>query len=121
MIDFRTYPSDANSQILIVELTGRLDVESSDYLMECVQEELDSGAQSVVLDCQNLEYISSIGLGTIVRAALRVRKQKGFIALANVSGMVADVMNVAGLGKVFHLYPDVASAVAGIEEANDTK
>ena len=120
VIDYNTYRASENPNVMVVEVTGRLDVGSSEYLMKCIQEELDAGAQNIVLDFGSLEYISSMGLGTIVRASLRVKKQEGTIVLANVTGMVAEVMNIAGLGKLFHIYPDLSAAVESLADNDET-
>ncbi|APZ95521.1 STAS domain-containing protein [Fuerstiella marisgermanici] len=110
MIDYKTHRPDAYPEVLVVELSGKLDAETSDYLIQCIQTEIESGARKVVLDCSKLDYISSLGLGTLVRASHRVKKQDGAIALAGVQGMVAEVLAIAQLGRLLHMYPDVDAA-----------
>lgn len=112
MIDYTTYRADANNDVLVIEVFGKLDTETSDYLMDCVQGEIEDGARMIVLDCSKLEYISSLGLGTLVRASLRVRKEEGAVVLSGVEGMVAEVLRLAQLGRMLHMYGNVDEAVA---------
>lgn len=115
MIDYTTYRAESDADVLIIEVTGKLDSETSEYLMDCVQGEIEDGARSIVLDCSRLEYISSLGLGTLVRASLRVRKEDGAVVLSGVEGMVAEVVRLAQLGRMLHMYGSVDEAVASFK------
>jgi anti-anti-sigma factor len=59
-----------------------------------------SPAKSLVLDLQNVEYISSAILGKIV--GLR-RKFSGDIKLINLSPFLDEIFHVTGLNKLFTL------------------
>ena len=110
MIGYETYTIGERDQILVMEVEGRLDTEASQYLLDCVQAQIDRGMHDIILDCSNLEYISSMGLGTLVRANSRLRALSGSVALVQVPGLVADVIGIARLDKLLHIFSTVEEA-----------
>jgi anti-anti-sigma factor len=114
MFDFSYAKVGKNHDILAVILSGKLDEETCHYLMDCVEGDVLDGRTKMILDCGNLEYISSLGLGTLVRVNSRMKKLGGDVKLANVNGLVAQVMGVVGLNKLFQIYPSVGEAVAAL-------
>ena len=112
MFDFQYAKAGKNKDILAIVLAGTLDESTSHYLIDCVQEEVLEGCKKIILDCGRLDYISSMGLGSLVRVHSRMQKLGGDVKLAAVQGMVAQVIGIVGLNKIFQIYPTVSEAVA---------
>jgi anti-sigma B factor antagonist len=110
MIDWETYRRGKNDEILVMEVDGRLDVSSSEYLLDCIEGHIEDGTHRFILDCSPLEFISSAGLGTLVRANKQLQEHGGAVALAGVKGIIAETIHFARLDKVFHLFPTVEDA-----------
>lgn len=76
-------------------LEGRLDTltapEAEKILME-MTERFDR----VILNMQDLEYISSAGLRTLKRLHMAMRKKNGELVLKNVRKMVMEVFEMTG-------------------------
>ena len=66
------------------------------------------------LDHSHVVYISSVGLRVLLLAAKQVKAQQGRIAIAALSPIVTEVFQVSHFNLVLSVYPDVASAVAGL-------
>lgn len=114
MIEFESTKLDGVDSSLILTVQGRLDNESSEFLLDCIQGHIEDGVKNFVLDCSELDYISSVGLGTLVRANSRLKLSEGKVLLAGVEGIVAEVLRISHLDRVFNLYPDVDAAVADL-------
>jgi anti-sigma B factor antagonist len=112
MIDYQTYKAGENDEVLVIEVGGRLDTMSSDYLLDCVKAQTERGARKIVLDCSNLDYVSSMGLAALIRANSRMKELGGSVALVQVPGLVADVVRIAHLDKLFNIYSTVEEATA---------
>ena len=112
MFDYRIYEIGDTRETTVVELTGRLDNDATDYFFECLQGLVEQESKQVIIDCGKLEYITSLGLGTLVRAHSRLAKIGGNVKLANVPGIIAEVMSLVRLNQVFHMYSSVAEAEA---------
>ena len=67
-------------------------------------------ARKIILDCDCLDFATSLGLGTLVRAAMRVNRESGEVVLCNVRGILAELVQVSQLGRLMHIYPDVDDA-----------
>lgn len=112
MLHFQYEHVGRDADIVAVVLSGTIDQENCNYLLECVAEEILEGRKKLILDCAQLEYISSMGLGMLVRVHSRMKKLGGDVKLAALQGAVAQIMNVVGLNRLFQIYPTVADAIA---------
>lgn len=112
MFNFRYEKVGSSKDIVAVVLTGRLDEDNCNYLLDCVEDEILDGRKKLILDCGQLDYISSMGLGMLVRVNARMKKLGGDVKLAAVQGAVAQVLSVVGLNRIFQIYPTVADAIA---------
>lgn len=117
MIDYTTYPLDDDENILVLELMGRLDGDTSEFLLDSIQGLMDEGARMFVLDCNDLRYISSVGLATLVRANSRLKNQDGHVALANVPGTIAEVLRIVHFDRVFNIFDSVVAAADSMRQA----
>ena len=82
-----------NGSTLEVALEGRLDTMTAPQLEEELAD-LDK-ADSLVLECSNLEYISSAGLRVLL-SAYRTMNMKGGMKLTNINEIVREVLEVTG-------------------------
>ncbi len=86
-------------------------------LMELFDEVSQFGAQSLVLDMQNLEYMDSVCLGCLVQALNHAVEDGGRIALVNTEGNVQHLFRVTQLDRLFPICHDVPTALTAIERA----
>lgn len=112
MLNFRYETVGRNKDIVAVVLSGTLDQDNCEYLLDCVKDEILDGRKKVILDCNELSFISSMGLGTLVRVNSRMKKIDGEVKLACVHGAVAQVIKIVGFNKLFEIYNTVGEAVA---------
>lgn len=110
MLDIQRYIMPGAENILIVEVSGKLDNEASQFLVDYVDGEIEDGHHALVLDCRNLDYISSLGLGTLVRLHSRMKKRGGTVKLARLTGFVAEILTAVRLNSLFQFYPTVHEA-----------
>ena len=89
---------------------GSLNAVTSEEFNQAIQNHLDQGGSKIIIDCRRLEYISSVGLGTLVALQAKVRKKGGELKLAGLYGLVADTIHLVGLDKIFGIYADMEFA-----------
>jgi anti-anti-sigma factor len=114
MIDYEAYKADGSDDTIVMVLEGNLDATTSEFLLDCLQGHIDDGITKAILDCGKLEYVSSLGLGTMVRANARLKKHGGRIALTNVHGLIADAIRVVHLDRLFNIYPNIEEATQAL-------
>jgi anti-sigma B factor antagonist len=83
----------------VVIVTGRLDASQS----ASAQAFLDNVQGVVTLDCVNLEYISSAGLGVILKTQKRLKASQGKLRLSGVSSHLKDVFRFAGFDQIIEI------------------
>src|SRR5262245_21668523 len=86
----------------IVELLveGRMDVHWSEHLAAAVREEMRQGSHHIRLDLSRVPYLSSAGIGVLVRLHHEFKSIHGSFAVANCSPTAQkslEITNLAGL------------------------
>lgn len=101
-MEFKLKPEyDSEKNIWDIAIQGEIDIYNSsnvkDYLGNLVQEH----ACDVHLQCENLEYIDSTGLGALVAIVKKVKLYGGNVHLHHVKSNVLKVFKITNLDKVF--------------------
>ncbi|AHF04624.1 anti-anti-sigma factor [Marichromatium purpuratum 984] len=99
------------SNAQIITLGGRLDTLTAPRYESRALALVDDGATRIVLDLTELTYISSAGLRSLIVTAKALQQQGGALLLANLSGNVRDVFEMAGFGAIFKTYDSVTMAL----------
>ena len=101
---------DVQQDILIIKADGDLNAATADEFVESIGKLVDAGLHSIIIDCSELDHISSYGLGVLVRLHKRMDEKIGDVKIASVKSLIVDVLRMTRLNKVFSVYPDVESA-----------
>jgi anti-anti-sigma factor len=84
-----------------VVLTGRLDAAQS----PAAQSFLDKVQGTVTLDCGQLEYISSAGLGVLLKTQKRLMASSGKLRLVGLKPHLRDIFTYSGFDQLFEIEP----------------
>ncbi|HRP34738.1 MAG TPA: STAS domain-containing protein [Gammaproteobacteria bacterium] len=84
-----------------IVISGRLDASQA----RRAQEFIDGIENPREFDLARLEYISSAGLGILLRTQKRVMSQGGALRLVNVGNHIRDVFRYSGFDKIFVIEP----------------
>ena len=106
VIDLR---KEADSTIIAIK--GRMDAVCAPDLENILDEKINEGQLSFILDFSDLEYISSAGLQCILAAAKTLENKKGSIALTSLKGTVKEVFEISGFDTLFPIYASVSEAL----------
>lgn len=88
----------------VVSLNGRLDAGTSGDLEKALGALVSAKATKVLVDCRELEYISSAGLRVLLAAAKQFKKEGGKITLCSLTPNVKQVFEISGFTSIFSLY-----------------
>ncbi len=98
-------------RVNLLVVSGRVDSNTSPKLSEHLTRQIDSGAMNLLVDLQEVEYMSSAGLRELVSALKRVKKDGGDLRLVSPSPRVKEVLDLAGLTTLFEIFDDRVKAV----------
>ena len=97
--------------IHVLELKGYLDAHTAPELEKAFQDLLDTKKFNIIVNCRELTYISSAGLGVFMAYIEDVRKNKGDIKLSNMSAKVFNVFDLLGFPLLYDITKDETEAV----------
>ncbi|MFN7919332.1 MAG: STAS domain-containing protein [Bryobacteraceae bacterium] len=102
---------EKHSQLQVVSLRGRLDSAGAPALQSSLNELLSSGESSLLFECSELRYVSSVGLGIFVTSAKTVRASGGRICFSGLNSHVRSVFEMVGFLGIFEVYPSLEAAL----------
>lgn len=99
--------------VRVVKVTGRLDPGDgpdplSDHILKFVEED----QVQFLLDLRSVTYISSTGVGSLIKCYRAVLKKKGQVKLLSPSQSVRNILSISKLDGVFEIFDDETEAVA---------
>ena len=98
--------------ITILDIGGRIVLgEEGASVRDVIRDLLNNGHKQILFNLGDVDYIDTIGLGSLVGAFTTVRKQGGELKLLNLSEKFADVMQITKLYTVFDIINDEAAAL----------
>ena len=92
--------TENTGDLLEMHVKGRLDNESAEHLSAAIDEILRQGRHSVVVHLAEVNYVSSAGLGALVRAHKQFKAIRGFFGVGAASPSAAEVIRLTGLTKL---------------------
>jgi len=111
MIEFKKYQGSENTEgMLVLEVTGELDNYAVKDFTECLEYEIESGHRQIIVDCSTLRFVSSMGIGTLVRIHGKMSKLGGDVKLVSLNGMVAELFSITHMDRLFGIYPSIDAA-----------
>lgn len=91
---------EINGKTLTVSVSGRLDTSTAPELEKQLGDL--AGIDDLILDFDNLEYISSAGLRVILKAQKIMNKQ-GSMKLVNVNDCVMEIFDITGFSDILNI------------------
>lgn len=91
---------DKLDQSWTVEIIGELDILTSVDFKKSLNDMLDEMESNIKLNCENLFYIDSTGLGVIIGILNRVKNNGNNISIVNAQANIDKLIKISGLDKV---------------------
>ena len=101
--------------ISIFKLDGRLDSNTSPNLEKKLAGAMESGATHMIIDFENLDYISSAGLRIILKTTKDLKQSEGSIVLCAMQDYVKEVFEIAGFDSFLVIVPSLDDALGNFK------
>lgn len=82
----------------VLSIGGRLDTSTAPELESMINNGL-TGVQDLVIDLENLEYVSSAGLRVVLKAQ-KIMNEQGSMKVINVNDIVMEVFDITGFADI---------------------
>jgi anti-sigma B factor antagonist len=87
----------------IVALDGDLDANSALLMDTALKKAIEQNEKRIVIDCQNLNYVSSAGLGVFIAYLSDFETLEIYFALMSVKEKILNVLEILGLSKLVNI------------------
>lgn len=91
---------NGNTQIV---LSGEIDIYTSQSFKNELNQVVSSCKGDIFIDCKELSYIDSTGLGILVGALKEIRKDNNDIYICNLKENIKKLFIITGLDKLFKI------------------
>lgn len=90
-----------SSEMLLLRLTGKFDIEQSDYFEKTFADLFKDKPRRVGLDMTEVNFIDSSGIGAMIKALNMVKSAGGELILFGLKPMILSVFKLAKLDNFF--------------------
>ena len=90
---------------------GHLDAHSVERFESELVKMLDESIVKIVVNCDELNYISSAGMGIIMGYLDEIREKGGDIKLSNVMDRVYEIFDLVGFTEIYDFVEDEQKAI----------
>ena len=104
-----------NNGIIILDLDGRIDVNSAN-LVEVVGQCIHDGYNDILCNLEEVDFIDYMGTSVIVIAYKEVMNNSGRMKFCNVPAHIRNILSIAGMDRVIEMYPDEELALNSFKE-----
>lgn len=103
----------------VISVTGFLDAHTAPQLESEIQKHAEVTTPKIVVDFQELDYISSAGMGVFMMFIEDVRSKNGDIKLAGMQPKVYSVFDLLGFPMLFDIVDSIEDAVSKFDNKDN--
>ena len=100
-----------NGESLVIGIKGRLDTTNYVELEKKLTDCFDQGSVRIVVNCAEMDYISSSGLRVFLIALKKAALVNGSFVLAGLQETIMEIFEIAGFTTIFAIYGTVEEAI----------
>ncbi len=101
--------------VLSIRVDGRIDGSNAIAFQEAVRTAVEDRDRVMIMECEELSYISSAGLRTVLLTAKALSNRDVRFALCALSDDVLEVFENAGFDKIIAIYLSKAEALGSLD------
>ena len=116
MAEFSTSIKE-NGDVSVINLKGYLDAHTAPTLENNFTQLIENSKYKIVVNFEDLAYISSAGLGVFMAYIESIRENKGDIKLTNMSDKVFNIFDLLGFPLLYEIYKKEEEALKKFNES----
>ncbi|MCX6282194.1 MAG: STAS domain-containing protein [Bacteroidetes bacterium] len=100
-----------NEKCMIIGIKGRLDTINYSILEKRLMELLDQNVTKILVNCSQMDYVSSSGLRILLMALKRITMVKGKFVLCSLQENIREIFEISGFTTIFEIYSNEEDAL----------
>ncbi len=107
--------TERQNGVLSALVSGRVDSTNAREFEEQIRHAIEDDDRAVIMDFEQLAYISSAGLRAVLMTAKNLWRREATFALCALPDVVREVFEVSGFDKIITIHPSREEALAAVE------
>ncbi len=104
--------------VTVIYPNGFINAHTVNQFEETLQNLVKEKKYRLVINGQDLEYISSAGMGALMGVIEEIRDNKGNIHLCNLSESVFNVFDILGFTELYKIFEEEEPAISAFDGQN---
>lgn len=98
--------------VQVLAISGHLDTKTAPSAEATLNDVIAKGQTQILVDCEKLDYISSVGLRVLLSTMKKLKKANGKLHLSGMNPTVKEVFVISGFSNIFSIFDTSAQALA---------
>lgn len=104
--------TDRSGDATVVHAVGELDLHTAPMLQAELEQAIAAGANLLVADLSQVDFMDSTGLSVIVSTVAALRELQGELRVVSATDRISKVFTLTGVDQQVGMYSSVAEALA---------
>jgi anti-sigma B factor antagonist len=96
---------------IVIEIEGRLDTTNFSQLENKIMAYVDAGKINILVDCTNMDYVSSSGLRIFLMSLKKITSLNGQFVLCGLQENIQEIFEISGFTSIFKIYDNQEKAL----------
>ncbi|MFH1654587.1 MAG: STAS domain-containing protein [Pseudomonadota bacterium] len=96
--------------VKVLHCDGSLDADTVEAFKEVSYKLINEGTNNFVIDCTEVQFVDSIGLGALISLLRRVREKEGDVKISSLNEDVKTIFEITRLHRLFEISADWKTA-----------
>lgn len=110
----QVYVEEKDNDSIVISLEGRIDATTTTLFEEACKKAFESGIKAVIVDMEQVEYISSAGLRGVLTMLKLAKSASIDFVFCSLGDMVSEVFRISGFNSVLTIYATKKEALAAL-------
>ncbi len=102
--------------VAVVEPVGFINAHTARDFESVIQNLIEQNQHNIVINCRDLSYIASAGLGAIMGFIDQIRENEGDIRMCSMNETVFNIFDVLGFTHLYSIYDTEDKAIQSFGE-----
>ena len=108
---------ERSGELLVAVISGRLDGSTAELCESALNNGIEAEDNALIIDFENLSYISSAGLRIILRIARKFSGPDKKFAVCTLSDSVREIVAISGFDKLIMVHGSRDEAINSLDNA----
>ena len=99
------------NKIKVLLVHGDMNANTSNQVLEKLKDLIMGGDKRIVINLENLNYISSAGLRVLLSANRLIKKKEGVIHICGLNNTAKEVFEISGFDMIFKTFDSEEEAL----------